>query len=76
MPWRPVRSRLLPPPKPSPGSPEWTEDQKAVLKHDGYRALLTVDHGEVRAFNRNGLDWTRREATLKDRFASSTADRR
>jgi len=26
---------------------------------DGYRTLMTIDRGRVRAFTRNGNDWTR-----------------
>jgi bifunctional non-homologous end joining protein LigD len=30
------------------------------IKQDGYRTLVVVDHGKVRAFTRNGHDWTDR----------------
>ena len=29
------------------------------IKHDGYRTLVVIDGGQVRAFTRNGNDWTR-----------------
>jgi ATP-dependent DNA ligase len=29
------------------------------IKYDGYRTLLVIDRGQVRAFTRNGNDWTR-----------------
>ena len=29
------------------------------IKYDGYRTLIVIDHGKVRAFTRNGNDWTR-----------------
>jgi bifunctional non-homologous end joining protein LigD len=28
------------------------------IKHDGYRTLLVIDGGKVRAFSRHGRDWT------------------
>ena len=30
------------------------------IKHDGYRTLLVIDRGSVRAFTRNGYDWSDR----------------
>jgi DNA ligase D-like protein (predicted ligase) len=30
------------------------------IKHDGYRTLIVIDDGRVRAFTRNGYDWTER----------------
>ena len=29
------------------------------IKHDGYRTLILIDGSQVRAFTRNGNDWTR-----------------
>jgi DNA ligase D-like protein (predicted ligase) len=29
------------------------------IKYDGYRTLMVIDRGQVRAFTRNGNDWTR-----------------
>ncbi len=29
------------------------------IKYDGYRTLIVIDGGQVRAFTRNGNDWTR-----------------
>jgi bifunctional non-homologous end joining protein LigD len=34
------------------------------MKYDGYRVLLSVGHGEVRAFTRSGLDWSDRFTAL------------
>src|SRR6476620_67209 len=28
------------------------------IKYDGYRTLIVIDRGQVRAFTRNGYDWT------------------
>jgi bifunctional non-homologous end joining protein LigD len=28
------------------------------IKHDGYRTLVVIDGGKVRAFSRRGRDWT------------------
>src|SRR4029450_3910467 len=28
------------------------------IKHDGYRTLIVIDQGRVRAFSRHGRDWT------------------
>src|SRR5690349_1681922 len=28
------------------------------IKHDGYRTLIVIDQGNVRAFSRHGRDWT------------------
>src|SRR5690242_12789889 len=28
------------------------------IKYDGYRTLIVIDRGQVRAFTRNGNDWT------------------
>jgi bifunctional non-homologous end joining protein LigD len=28
------------------------------IKHDGYRTLIVIDQGKVRAFSRHGRDWT------------------
>jgi DNA ligase D-like protein (predicted ligase) len=30
------------------------------VKHDGYRTMLVIDHGTVRAYTRNGYDWSDR----------------
>ena len=30
------------------------------IKYDGYRTLIAIDRGRVRAFTRNGNDWTSR----------------
>ena len=28
------------------------------IKYDGYRTLIVIDRGQIRAFTRNGNDWT------------------
>jgi len=38
----------------APAGEEWIHE----IKFDGYRTILAVDRGEVRAFTRNGHDWT------------------
>ncbi len=30
------------------------------VKHDGFRTMLLIDRGQVRAYTRNGFDWTDR----------------
>jgi DNA ligase D-like protein (predicted ligase) len=34
------------------------------VKHDGYRTLLIIEHRKVRAYTRNGFDWTERCAGI------------
>ena len=41
------------------------------IKYDGYRTLIVIDGGQVRAFTRNGNDWTR--AGCGARLACETA---
>jgi bifunctional non-homologous end joining protein LigD len=36
------------------------------IKHDGFRTLLRIDRGDVRAFTRNGNDWTHRYGRIAD----------
>lgn len=36
------------------------------IKYDGYRTQLVVDRGTVRAYTRNGYDWTERYRVLAD----------
>ena len=46
------------------------------IKHDGNRTLLVIDRGHVRAFTRNGNDWTRAYRRVVEacaRLASETA---
>jgi ATP dependent DNA ligase domain len=46
------------------------------IKHDGYRTLIVIDRCEVRAFTRNGNDWTgafRRVVEACARLACETA---
>ncbi|RZI61368.1 MAG: ATP-dependent DNA ligase [Zymomonas sp.] len=40
-------------PSPPPGD-EWSHE----IKYDGYRTQLHIDHGEGRAFTKNGHDWS------------------
>lgn len=37
-----------------PGGDEWLHE----IKYDGYRTQLVIEGSEVRAFTRNGYDWT------------------
>jgi bifunctional non-homologous end joining protein LigD len=30
------------------------------IKHDGYRTLIIIDEGKIRAFSRHGQDWISR----------------
>jgi DNA ligase D-like protein (predicted ligase) len=46
------------------------------IKHDGYRTLVVIEGGQVRAFTRNGNDWTRaykRVVNACTRLACETA---
>jgi bifunctional non-homologous end joining protein LigD len=36
------------------------------IKYDGYRTLIVIDRGQVRAFTRNGNDWTRAHRRVVD----------
>ena len=38
----------------SPTGEGWIHE----IKHDGYRTLIIIDKGDVRAFSRHGGDWT------------------
>jgi len=40
-------------PKPPAGA-GWIHE----IKYDGYRTLIAINRGQVRAFTRNGNDWT------------------
>jgi ATP-dependent DNA ligase len=58
---------LLPTPVETPPAGEgWLHE----IKHDGYRTQLVIDRGKVRAFSRNGHDWTEKYP----RVASDAAD--
>jgi hypothetical protein len=48
---RPEIPRLVPEP---PSGEGWIHE----IKHDGYRTLIVIDSGKVRAFSRHGRDWT------------------
>src|SRR5437764_612104 len=43
-----------------PAGPDWILE----IKHDGFRTLIVVNHGEARAFTRNGYDWTARYSPI------------
>jgi DNA ligase D-like protein (predicted ligase) len=46
------------------------------IKYDGYRTLIAIDRGKVRAFTRNGFDWTtayRRPVEASAKLACETA---
>ena len=38
----------------SPSGDGWIHE----IKHDGYRTLIVIDHGKIRALSRHGRDWT------------------
>src|SRR5436190_1870646 len=48
---RPEIPTLVPKP---PSAEGWMHE----IKHDGYRTLIVIDRGRIRAFTRNGNDWT------------------
>jgi bifunctional non-homologous end joining protein LigD len=48
---RPEIPTLVPEP---PSGEGWIHE----IKHDGYRTLIIIDGGNVRAFSRHGRDWT------------------
>jgi DNA ligase D-like protein (predicted ligase) len=48
---RPEIPSLVPEP---PSGEGWIHE----IKHDGYRTLIIIDQGKVRAFSRHGRDWT------------------
>lgn len=55
----PSQLRFIPTMKPqlvdtAPPGNGWLHE----IKYDGYRTQLHVDHGQVKAFSRNGHDWT------------------
>jgi bifunctional non-homologous end joining protein LigD len=43
-----------------PAGDRWIHE----MKYDGYRTLVAIGNGEVRAFTRSGLDWTDRFPTI------------
>ena len=49
---KPELPTLVPEP---PAGEGWIHE----IKYDGYRTLIVIDRGQVRAFTRNGNDWTR-----------------
>jgi DNA ligase D-like protein (predicted ligase) len=58
---RVVHLGFIPPQLPSlvdqpPGGQGWIHE----VKHDGFRTMLVIDRKRVRAFTRNGFDWTER----------------
>ena len=45
----------IPTPVPEPPTGEgWIHE----IKYDGYRTLIVIDQGKVRAYSRPGRDWT------------------
>jgi hypothetical protein len=48
---RPEIPTLVPEP---PSGDGWIHE----IKHDGYRTLMVIDQGKVKAFSRHGRDWT------------------
>jgi bifunctional non-homologous end joining protein LigD len=44
----------------APDGDDWLHE----IKHDGYRTQIVIDGGEMRAFTRNGHDWTDRYRTV------------
>jgi bifunctional non-homologous end joining protein LigD len=40
--------------------PPFGEDWIHEVKHDGYRTQLVIERGAVRAYTRNGFDWSER----------------
>ena len=40
----------------SPSGPGWLHE----IKHDGYRAMCLIDHGEVSIYTRRARDWADR----------------
>jgi bifunctional non-homologous end joining protein LigD len=66
---RPEIPKLVPEPPTGEG---WIHE----IKYDGYRTLIAIDRGQVRAFTRNGNDWTtayKRVVTACTRLACKTA---
>ncbi len=49
-----------------PSGPDWIHE----VKYDGYRCLIAVGGGEVRAFTRTGLDWSDKFAPIVAAVAS------
>jgi bifunctional non-homologous end joining protein LigD len=49
-----------------PESADWLHE----IKFDGYRMFAVVDHGRVRFRSRNGHDWTKQLAGLKEAVAA------
>ncbi len=49
---KPELPTLVPEP---PSGEGWIHE----IKYDGYRTLIVIDRGRIRAFTRNGNDWTR-----------------
>ena len=46
------------------------------VEHDGYRTLLIVERRRVRAYTRNGFDWTERYSGIAKAAGELTAARR
>jgi bifunctional non-homologous end joining protein LigD len=48
----------------APQGAQWLNE----IKYDGYRVQLRASGGRVRAYTRNGLDWTKRFAAITRAF--------
>jgi len=68
--------RFIPPLLPTPVSdPPAGDGWLHEIKHDGYRTQLIKDGASVRAFTRNGHDWTAKYANIVKAAASLPCDR-
>ena len=54
----PMPTKISPQLATSQPAPPEGDDWLHEIKHDGYRTLITIDDGAVRAITRNGHDWT------------------
>ena len=55
-----------------PNGARWIHE----IKHDGFRTLLAIQDGTVRAFTRNGHDWTGHMGRSSRPVPDFAADRR
>ena len=54
----------------APAGEDWIHE----IKYDGYRSLAHLDHGKIKIFTRNGIDWTERYAQLQTPLAKIKAE--